>query len=79
LAVRALPDFDLRYICNNETHLDAARCPPDECSVASGAFSSEVDTGSREENASKQESRASVLIQSEPIVVNFIQTSVAQS
>src|SRR5579872_7475842 len=29
------------------------------------AFSSEVDTGSREENASKQESRASVLIQSE--------------
>jgi heme iron utilization protein len=30
------------------------------------AFSSEVDAGSREENASKQESRASVLIQSEP-------------
>ena len=30
------------------------------------AFSSEVDTGSREENASKTESRASVLIQSEP-------------
>jgi hypothetical protein len=31
------------------------------------AFSSELDTGSREENASKQEeSRASVLIQSEP-------------
>jgi hypothetical protein len=30
------------------------------------AFSSEVDTGSREENASKQESRPSVLIQSEP-------------
>ncbi len=30
------------------------------------AFSSEVDTGSREGNASKQESRASVLIQSEP-------------
>jgi hypothetical protein len=30
------------------------------------AFSSEVDTGSREENASKQESRASVLILSEP-------------
>jgi hypothetical protein len=29
------------------------------------AFSSEVDTGSREENASKQESRASALIQSE--------------
>jgi len=29
--------------------------------------SSEVDTGSREENASKQESRASVLIQSEPL------------
>jgi hypothetical protein len=30
------------------------------------AFSSEVDTGSREENASKQKIRASVLIQSEP-------------
>jgi hypothetical protein len=30
------------------------------------AFSSEVDTGSREENASKQQIRASVLIQSEP-------------
>jgi hypothetical protein len=29
------------------------------------AFSSEVDTGSREENASKHESRASVLLQSE--------------
>jgi hypothetical protein len=33
------------------------------------AFSSEVDTGSREENASKQEFRASVLIQSEPIML----------
>jgi hypothetical protein len=32
------------------------------------AFSSEVDTGSREENASKQKSKASVLIQSEPIM-----------
>jgi two-component system sensor histidine kinase KdpD len=30
------------------------------------AFSSEVDTGSREENASKQKARASVLITSEP-------------
>jgi hypothetical protein len=30
------------------------------------AFSSEVDTGSREENAPKQKIRASVLIQSEP-------------
>jgi hypothetical protein len=30
------------------------------------AFSSEVDAGSREENPSKQESRASVLIKSEP-------------
>jgi hypothetical protein len=33
------------------------------------AFSSEVDAGSHEENASKQESRASVLIQSEPIML----------
>jgi hypothetical protein len=32
---------------------------------ASEAFSSEVGTGSREENASKQEARASVPIQSE--------------
>jgi hypothetical protein len=31
------------------------------------AFSSEVDTGSRKENASKQKTRAPVLIQSEPI------------
>jgi hypothetical protein len=30
------------------------------------AFSSEVGTGSREENASKQETWSSVLIQSEP-------------
>jgi hypothetical protein len=30
------------------------------------AFSTEVDAASREENASKQESRASVLIESEP-------------
>jgi 2,4-dienoyl-CoA reductase-like NADH-dependent reductase (Old Yellow Enzyme family) len=36
----------------------------------SAAFSSEVDTGSREENASKQESRASVLIQSEPTLLS---------
>jgi hypothetical protein len=33
------------------------------------AFSSEVDTGSREENASKQKARASVLILSEPIML----------
>src|ERR1700719_1882657 len=33
------------------------------------AFSSEVDAGSRQENASKRESRASVLIQSEPIML----------
>jgi hypothetical protein len=37
--------------------------------VGPRAFSSEVDTGSREENASKQETRASVLIQSEPILL----------
>jgi hypothetical protein len=34
--------------------------------VSLRVFSSEVETGSREENASKQESRAPVLIQSEP-------------
>ena len=33
------------------------------------AFSNEVDTPSREENASKQESKASVLIQSEPVTL----------
>jgi hypothetical protein len=35
------------------------------------AFSSEVDTGSREENASKQESGAAVLIQSEPVMLEW--------
>jgi hypothetical protein len=34
------------------------------------AFSSEVDTGSRKENASRQESGASVLIQSEPTMLS---------
>jgi heme iron utilization protein len=33
------------------------------------AFSSEVGTGLREENASKQQSGASVLIQPEPIML----------
>jgi hypothetical protein len=37
--------------------------------LAARAFSSEVDAGSREENASKQKMRAPVLIQSEPIRV----------
>ena len=60
-----------------------ARRSPDRLDVQAGAngttcagagakpiaFSSEVETGSREENASKQESRASVLIQSEPIML----------
>jgi hypothetical protein len=32
------------------------------------AFSSEVDAGSREENASKQKIRASALIQSKPML-----------
>jgi hypothetical protein len=34
--------------------------------VSPKAFSSEVETGSREENASNRKNRASVLIQSEP-------------
>src|SRR3984885_523783 len=38
----------------------------------SRAFSSEVDTGSRQESALKQKTRASVLIQSEPIVLSNI-------
>jgi hypothetical protein len=46
------------------TEPTAPRAPPAQDNVA---FSSEVDTGSREENASKQGSGASVLIQSEPI------------
>jgi len=37
--------------------------------VARKRFPSEVDTGSRQENASKQKTGASVLIQSEPIVL----------
>jgi len=36
--------------------------------VLIGALSSEVDTGSREGNGSRQKIRASVLIQSEPIL-----------
>jgi hypothetical protein len=46
-------------------------CPPGKNreETDTGAFSSEVDTGSREENASKQEPGASVLIPSEPIVL----------
>jgi hypothetical protein len=39
--------------------------PPARLRAASRAFSSEVDTGSCEENASKRETRASVPIQSE--------------
>jgi hypothetical protein len=41
-------------------HIDRSRC-----ARHSRAFSSEVGTGSREENASKQETKASVPIQSE--------------
>jgi hypothetical protein len=37
-----------------------------KCRRMTMAFSSEVDTGSREENASKQKNSASVLMQSEP-------------
>jgi hypothetical protein len=49
----------------------ATGTPLDRIFPATGwikAFSSGVDAGSREENASKQESGASVLIQSEPIM-----------
>jgi hypothetical protein len=45
---------------------DTSRSASSARSRAFIAFSSEVDTGSREENASKQKIRASVLIQSEP-------------
>jgi hypothetical protein len=44
-------------VCQAQTRLMAAK--PRKSRVA---FSAEVDTGSREENASNQESRASVLI-----------------
>jgi hypothetical protein len=37
--------------------------------VMTGALSSEVDTDLRKENASKKDSGASVLIQSEPIML----------
>jgi hypothetical protein len=43
----------------------ARRCSPDATDSSAIAFSSEVDTGSREENASKQQTRASLLIRSE--------------
>jgi hypothetical protein len=42
-------------------------CPFDPDPGTTKAFSSEVEAGSREENASKQKARAPVLIQSEPI------------
>jgi hypothetical protein len=47
-------------------HSGAVQSTEPEMTMRLRAFSSEVDTGSREENASKQKSRASVLIQSEP-------------
>jgi hypothetical protein len=43
--------------------MDGDRLP--SVGLSSQTFSSEVDTGSREENGSKQESGASVLISSE--------------
>jgi hypothetical protein len=46
--------------------LPEANLPGNRMRGCSRAFSSEVDTGSREENASKQQAGASVLIQSEP-------------
>jgi len=52
------PDIELNSIRYRFPGLDSSqKCPR--------AFSSEVDTGSREENATKQKARASVLIQSE--------------
>jgi hypothetical protein len=48
-------------------HSSNTKRPVRHLAGRSGAFSSEVDTGSREENASKQKIKASVLIQSEPI------------
>jgi heme iron utilization protein len=54
---------------SNSLHrdFDPARAKPEPASP--GAFSSEVDTGSHEENASKQKPGASVLIQSEPLML----------
>ncbi|WP_155255228.1 hypothetical protein [Bradyrhizobium elkanii] len=53
------------------SHEDTAKHRPPfraahQQAMRSRAFSSEVDTGSREENASKQKPKASVLIPSEP-------------
>jgi hypothetical protein len=68
--------FDHGHVQLQQSQLSAGDPRPDPrrrgCQVedlelsAAGAFSSEVDAGSREENASKQKSRASVLIQPEP-------------
>jgi hypothetical protein len=54
--------------CKNRAMQAIFRLPASERypEISAIAFSSEVDTGSREENASKQKIRASVLIQSEP-------------
>jgi hypothetical protein len=59
------------FVCIKSIRNRSVRRSPGKVRIAvisliSIAFSSEVDAASREENASKQESRASVLIESEP-------------
>jgi hypothetical protein len=53
-------------ILKGERKAGGAEVEVREAAIRTIAFSSEVDTGSREENASKQKIGASVLIQSEP-------------
>jgi hypothetical protein len=64
-------DHDLISLFGHDLRADAARLSRGRAGLhfsgsCPGAFSSEVGTGSREEHAPKQESGASVLIQSEP-------------
>jgi hypothetical protein len=73
---RARPKCNgLEFAGGDRTHAlprEARRIPRHNSRIKTGtvrAFLSEVDTGSREKNASKQQSRASVLIQSEPIML----------
>jgi membrane fusion protein, multidrug efflux system len=63
-----IPTIETRSSSTREAAVSAKKPDkaPKTISGATRAFSSEVGTGSREENASEQQSRASVLMQSEP-------------